>query len=149
MKSIEELRKEIDRLHAEASAKYSEAHALEKEILARTSEEPKQYFHKYIKYKHRNTKEGGYESYLYVTSAEEDSCGEGWMLAGFGFNTYINEQTGTRAFETRCPNYGGLRLRDVTEEKYYVMEVISKEEFYNTRNKILKEIMEETYEYIK
>lgn len=146
MKSIEELREEIDRLHEEASAKYTEAHALEKEILARTSEETKQYYHKYIKYKHRNAKEGGYESYLYVTSAEEDYCGDGWMLAGFGFNTYINEQTCKRKFETICPNYGGLRLKDVTEDHYYVLEVISKEEFYNTRNKILQEIMSETYE---
>ena len=146
MKSIEELREEIDRLHEEASAKYTEAHALEKEILARTSEETTQYYRKYIKYKHRNAKEGGYESYLYVTSAEEDCCGDGWMLAGFGFNTYINEQTGNRKFETICPNYGGLRLKDVTEDHYYVLEVISKEEFYNTRNKILQEIMSETYE---
>ena len=146
MKSIEELREEIDRLHAEVSAKYAEAQALEKEILARTSEEPKQYYHKYIKYKHRNDKEGGYESYLYVTSAEEDYCGDGWMLAGFGFNTYINEQTGKRKFDTICPNYGGLRLKDVTEDHYYVLEVISKEEFYNTRNKILQELMSETYE---
>ena len=146
MKSIEELREEIDRLHVEASEKYAEAHALEKEILARTSEEPKQYYHKYIKYKHRNAKEGGYESYLYVTSAEEDCCSDGLMLAGFGFKTYINEQTGKRMFDTICPNYGGLRLKDVTEDHYYVLEVISKEEFYNTRNKILQEIMSETYE---
>ena len=34
MKSIEELREEIDRLHAEVSAKYVEAQALEKEILS-------------------------------------------------------------------------------------------------------------------
>lgn len=146
MKSIEEIRKEIDRLESEASAKYSEARALEKEMLARTEDEPKQYFHKYIKYKQRNAKEGGFESYLFVTTADEDCCGDGWMLEGFGFDTYIHKQTGKRKYETILPDRGGLRLKDVTEDGYYVMEVISKEEFYNMRNKILREIMSETYE---
>lgn len=141
-KSIEELREEIARLQKEASAKNSEARALEKEILTRTSEEVKQYFHKYIKYKYSNS--DSYESYLFVTAAEEGYCGDGWTLEGYGFHTYIQE-TGKRKFDTISPSYGGLHLDDVTE-KYYVMEIISKEEFYETRNKILQEIMSETYE---
>ena len=145
MKSIEELRKEIDQLTSEVSEKNSQIRALEKEILARTEEESKRYFYKYIKYKHHNTREGGYESYLYVTSAEEDCCGDGWILAGFGFNTYIHEQTGKRMYEAIYPNYGRLHLNEVTNG-YYVVEFISKEDFYNARNKILQELMSETYE---
>ena len=147
MKAIEELREEIDQLTSEVSEKNSQIRALEKEIRVRSEEEIKRYFHKYIKYKYRNTREGGYESYLFVTTAEEDCCGDGWLLAGFGFTTYINEQTGKRTFETIYPNYGGfLQLNDVTKDGYYVVEFISKEDFYNARNKILQELMSETYE---
>ena len=146
MKTIEELREEIYQLTSEVSEKNSQIRAIEKEILARTAEIPKQYFHKYIKYKHRNTREGGYESYLFVTAAEEDCCGDGWLLVGFGFNTYINEQTGKRMFDAIHPNYGGLQLNDVTKYNYYEVEFISKEDFYNARNKILQELMSETYE---
>ena len=145
MKTIEELRKEIDQLTSEVSVKNSQIRALEKEILARTEEESKRYFYKYIKYKHHNAREGGYESYLFVTTAEEDCCGDGWILAGFGFNTYIHEQTGKRMYEVIYPNYGRLHLNEVTNG-YYVVEFISKEDFYNARNKILQELMSETYE---
>ena len=145
MKTIEELREEIDQLTSEVSEKNSQIRALEKEILARTEEESKRYFYKYIKYKHHNTREGGYESYLFVTTAEVDCCGDGWILAGFGFNTYIHEQTGKRMYEVIYPNYGRLHLNDVTNG-YYVVEFISKEDFYNARNKILQELMSETYE---
>lgn len=145
MKTIEELREEIDQLTSEVSEKNLQIRALEKEIRVRTEDELKQYFHKYIKYKHHNTREGGYESYLFVTTAEEDCCGDGWLLAGFGFNTYINEQTGKRIFNTIYPNYGYLELNEVTNG-YYVVEFISKEDFYNARNKILQELMSETYE---
>lgn len=145
MKTIEELREEIDQLTSEVSEKNSQIRALEKEILARTEEESKRYFYKYIKYKHRNSREGGYESYLFVTTAEEDCCGDGWILAGFGFNTYIHEQTGKRMYEVIYPNYGRLHLNEVTNG-YYVVEFISKEDFYNARNKILQELMSETYE---
>ena len=146
MKTIEELREEIYQLTSDVSEKNSQIRAIEKEILARTAEIPKQYFHKYIKYKHRNSREGGYESYLFVTAAEEDCCGDGWLLAGFGFNTYINEQTGKRTFETIHPNRGGLQLNDVTKYDYYVVEFISKEDFYNARTKFLQELMSEIYE---
>lgn len=145
MKTIEELREEIDQLTSEVSEKNLQIRALEKEIRVRTEDELKQYFHKYIKYKHHNAREGGYESYLFVTTAEEDCCGDGWLLAGFGFNTYINEQTGKRIFNTIYPNYGYLELNEVTNG-YYVVEFISKEDFYNARNKILQELMSETYE---
>ena len=50
MKTIEELREEIDQLTSEVSEKNSRIRALEKEILARTEEESKRYFYKYIKY---------------------------------------------------------------------------------------------------
>ena len=32
------------------------------------------------------------------------------------------------------------------KDGYYVVEFISKEDFYNARNKILQELMSETYE---
>ena len=66
------------------------------------------------------------------------------MLQGHGYRTYDRED-GTVQFETICPTISGCCLSNV-DKGYDDITIITATEFYDTREKVLNEIMTETYD---
>ena len=138
MKSVEELKSEIDKHEKIVKQSYSTICALKNELRARSEKSTQDYFHKFIKFGKK-----GYYTYMYVESAESDDD-YGWMLQGHGYRICDREDD-TAHFETICPTFSGCFLSNV-DKGYDDITIISATEFYGTREKVLNEIMTETYD---
>lgn len=142
MKTIEELKAELKKYEDIRSEYTIKIQNIEKEILGRTEVETNNYIGKYLRAFKRYEDGLDYSKYLYVTGAEKNFDGTDWSLSGIGFTSYISDEIKRQIFRTDS-NY--INLSDV-ENGYYELEELTKEQFYEARNKSLKNIMEEEYE---
>ena len=138
MKSVEELKSEIEKREKIVKQSYSTICALKNELRVRSEKTTKDYFHKFIKFGKK-----GYYTYMYVEGADPD-YDDGWMLQGHGYRT-CDREDGTVQFETICPAISGCCLSNV-DKGYDDIAIITATEFYDTREKVLNEIMSETYD---
>lgn len=142
MKTLEELNEELKKYETIQREYTFKIQDIRNEILARKEDRTNKYVGKYLRAYRAYDNGLDYSKYVYVTSAEKECGVTSFYLKGYCFTTYFSDEYKRQTFVT---DGIGIRLTDI-EDGFYELEEITKEQFYEARDKALKKIMEEKYE---